>query len=161
LNAFDNATESRATVVIESIYTDSRRDSIRVNEGISPTLQSQMETGGNNVPLTDVPIQITVLGFNPVDGGFGFKGDGNSETLQAHNPSGVLDNTAQVRRLTPMECERLQGFPDGWTSHRIDEKRGLIEQADSSRYRQMGNAVAVPVVEWIIERIVALEESNE
>ena len=59
-----------------------------------------------------------------------------------------------VRRLTPTECERLQGFPDGWTSHRIDEKKGLIEQADSSRYKQMGNAVAVPVVEWIIERIV-------
>ena len=59
-----------------------------------------------------------------------------------------------VRRLTPMECERLQGFPDGWTQYRVDEKKGLIEQADSSRYKQMGNAVAVPVVEWIIERIV-------
>jgi len=49
-----------------------------------------------------------------------------------------------VRRLTPRECERLQGFPDDWTA----------EQADSVRYRQMGNAVAVPVVEWIIKRIM-------
>ena len=48
-----------------------------------------------------------------------------------------------VRRLTPTECERLQGFPDGWTEG----------QADSHRYKQMGNAVAVPVVEWIIGRI--------
>jgi DNA (cytosine-5)-methyltransferase 1 len=48
-----------------------------------------------------------------------------------------------VRRLTPTECERLQGFPDGWTDG----------QADSHRYKQMGNAVAVPVVEWIIGRI--------
>jgi DNA (cytosine-5)-methyltransferase 1 len=48
-----------------------------------------------------------------------------------------------VRRLTPTECERLQGFPDGWTEG----------QADSSRYKQMGNAVAVPVVSWIIERM--------
>jgi len=49
-----------------------------------------------------------------------------------------------VRRLTPVECERLQGFPDGWTAG----------QSDSARYRQMGNAVAVPVAEWIGRRIV-------
>lgn len=52
-----------------------------------------------------------------------------------------------VRRLTPTECERLQGFPDGWTD-------GF---ADSTRYRMLGNAVAVPVVEWIARRIAALE----
>ena len=49
-----------------------------------------------------------------------------------------------VRRLMPIECERLQGFPDGWTDG----------QSDSARYRQLGNAVAVPVVEWIGKRIV-------
>lgn len=53
--------------------------------------------------------------------------------------------TSTVRRLTPTECERLQGFPDGWTEG----------QADSHRYKQLGNAVAVPVVEWIISRLVA------
>ena len=52
-----------------------------------------------------------------------------------------------VRRLTPTECERLQGFPDGWTAG----------QADSTRYKQLGNAVAVPVAEWIGRRIVELE----
>jgi DNA (cytosine-5)-methyltransferase 1 len=52
-----------------------------------------------------------------------------------------------VRRLTPLECERLQGFPDNWTEG----------QADSNRYKQIGNAVAVPVVEWIISRMVADE----
>jgi site-specific DNA-cytosine methylase len=54
-------------------------------------------------------------------------------------------NTNPIRRLTPVECERLQGFPDNWTDN----------QADSNRYKQMGNAVAVPVVEWIISRMVA------
>jgi site-specific DNA-cytosine methylase len=64
--------------------------------------------------------------------------------------------TNVVRRLTPTECERLQGFPDGWTSERFDEKKQeVIPQADSNRYKQMGNAVAVPVVEWIIQRLVA------
>ena len=70
----------------------------------------------------------------------------------------VFNATGTVRRLTPTECERLQGFPDGWTSQRIDEKKGLIEQADSSRYKQMGNAVAVPCVEWIMAGLV--EQDN-
>ena len=50
---------------------------------------------------------------------------------------------AVVRRLTPMECERLQGFPDDWTDG----------QTDGHRYKQMGNAVAVPVVSWIVNRL--------
>jgi DNA (cytosine-5)-methyltransferase 1 len=54
---------------------------------------------------------------------------------------------ALVRRLTPLECERLQGLPDGWTDG----------QADATRYRQLGNSVAVPVVEWITRRIAAVE----
>jgi DNA (cytosine-5)-methyltransferase 1 len=49
-----------------------------------------------------------------------------------------------VRRLTPTECERLQGFPDGWTAG----------QADSHRYKQLGNAVSVPVAQWIGQRIM-------
>jgi DNA (cytosine-5)-methyltransferase 1 len=57
--------------------------------------------------------------------------------------TGSIFKDSQVRRLTPTECERLQGFPDGWTEG----------QADSHRYKQMGNAVAVPVVQWIINRL--------
>ena len=68
-----------------------------------------------------------------------------SPTLQARMGTGGNNiPLIGVRRLTPTECERLQGFPDGWTSG----------QADSSRYRQLGNAVCVPVIEWIGKRIV-------
>ena len=49
----------------------------------------------------------------------------------------------KVRRLTPTECERLQGFPDGWTKG----------QSDTQRYKQMGNAVSVPVVREVMERL--------
>lgn len=56
-----------------------------------------------------------------------------------------MTDFAQVRRLTPLECERLQGFPDGWTD--------IPGNSDTQRYRQLGNAVAVPVVEWIMQRI--------
>lgn len=63
-------------------------------------------------------------------------------TLDASKELAML-NQSGIRRLTPVECERLQGFPDGWTAG----------QSDSARYRQLGNAVAVPVAEWIGRRI--------
>lgn len=73
--------------------------------------------------------------------------DDKINTLQARMGTGgnnmPMVATNQVRRLTPLECERLQGFPDGWTA----------DQVDTHRYKQMGNAVAVPVVEWIIQGI--------
>lgn len=57
-----------------------------------------------------------------------------------------------VRRLTPRECERLQGFPDDWTRWLADG----AEQSDSARYRELGNAVAVPVAGWITGRLAAV-----
>lgn len=57
-----------------------------------------------------------------------------------------------VRRLTPTECERLQGFPDGWTATSWGKP-----QSDSARYRQLGNAVATPVIAWIGHRLVAVD----
>jgi DNA (cytosine-5)-methyltransferase 1 len=82
---------------------------------------------------------------------------------------GPDDNTAQggqlvattgiegitVRRLTPREHERLQGFPDGHTATSAGKP-----QADSPRYKQLGNAVAVPVFEWVSRRIVAVDAAS-
>ena len=64
-----------------------------------------------------------------------------------------------VRRLTPRECERLQGFPDDWTQWGIDGDSERVELSDSARYRILGNAVAVPVVAWIGQRIVDSDET--
>jgi len=64
-------------------------------------------------------------------------GGGNVPAIQER------DKPAVVRRLTPVECERLQGFPDNWTA----------DQADSNRYKQMGNAVTVNVINWIGARL--------
>jgi DNA (cytosine-5)-methyltransferase 1 len=69
---------------------------------------------------------------------------------QTNIVNAVHSITSTVRRLTPKECERLQGFPDDWTAG----------QTDGHRYKQMGNAVAVPVVQWIVDRLVNVE-SNE
>ena len=56
----------------------------------------------------------------------------------------------QVRRLTPTECERLQGFPDGYTNIPWRKKD---EAPDGPRYKSLGNSMAVPVMRWIGERI--------
>jgi len=70
---------------------------------------------------------------------------------QAGGPSGSASETnncvqtsGAVRRLTPVECARLQGFPDDWNE----------EVSDAQRYKQFGNAVTVPVAKWIGERIL-------
>lgn len=60
-----------------------------------------------------------------------------------------------VRRLTPTECERLQGFPDGYTD--IPYK-GKEHAPDTQRYKALGNSFAVPVVRWIGERIKGVEQ---
>ena len=59
----------------------------------------------------------------------------------------TVHNGTVVRRLTELECERLQGYPDNWTDG----------QSGSARYRQLGNSVAVPVVTWIAERMVEVD----
>jgi DNA (cytosine-5)-methyltransferase 1 len=77
-------------------------------------------------------------------------GDGHVGDQMGYVMSPAVAHETAIRRLTPLECERLQGFPDRWTDG----------QSDSARYRQLGNAVAVPVVEWITRRIAALEASS-
>jgi DNA (cytosine-5)-methyltransferase 1 len=81
-------------------------------------------------------------------------------TLQAKNDGGYSYNTnntvregAIVRRLTPMECERLQGFPDYWTAAGHDKQ----PITDSKRYSAIGNSVAIPCVDYIMQGIVEAE----
>jgi len=65
-----------------------------------------------------------------------------------------LTDFARIRRLTPIECERLQGFPDNWTKYGIDEKGKRIEISDTQRYKVLGNAVTVNVIEYVISKLL-------
>lgn len=78
--------------------------------------------------------------------------DGTSSTLKQRDYKDATDlvvGSFGVRRLTPTECERLQGYPDGWTAFGDNGK----QISDSARYRMLGNAVTEPVVAWIARRI--------
>lgn len=63
-----------------------------------------------------------------------------------------------VRRLTPLECERLQGMPDNWSKYGVDENGKVFELADSARYRLQGNGIATPFWRWLLKRISAQYE---
>ncbi len=88
----------------------------------------------------------------------GFRETDTHATLDANNGSrrhnGVVQQSG-IRRLTPGECEKLQGYPPGWTDIEFKGKRA----ADGPRYQALGNAFAVPVVRWIAKRI-AREHSS-
>ena len=126
------------------IFDGTRVDDVRVYEDeIAPTVISRYGTGGGNVPI--VALQGNMIGRADTAGpqGKGFTEEGEPMfTLTKTDVHAVASST--VRRLTPMECERLQGFPDNWTDG----------QTDGHRYKQMGNAVAVPVVSWIVNRLM-------
>ena len=126
LNAFDNGTETRATVVI--IDDDPETLVWGGAEGIMSFTSSNYSA----LAGWEKPVYPTINASPPND----------TAGLQYG-----IRLRQSVRRLTPLECERLQGFPDKWTEG----------QADSHRYKQMGNAVAVPVVEWIINRLVEFD----
>jgi DNA (cytosine-5)-methyltransferase 1 len=78
----------------------------------------------------------------------------NSNASGRNTP--LLRQSLSVRRLTPIECERLQGFPDNYTDIRLNDK----QTPDGPRYKAMGNSMAVPVMNWIGRRIQMVEDTE-
>lgn len=178
----------------------------------SPTLQSRMGTGGNQVPLTyqkvagtlspgahagsyngqdayndmfvvsqEIAPSLRARANDPfrtdmaayvarVDCRNGTENGDVNGTLQAKSNGGTsynLNNVCRdrgiVRRLTPTECERLQGFPDGWTDIGAwtDENGKLHkESSDSARYKALGNSIALPPWKWVLKRLCAQYERD-
>ena len=80
-------------------------------------------------------------------------------TLVARGPHAIQQRDMKVRRLTPRECERLQGFPDDWTRIQWKGKKPQ-ECPDGHRYKAIGNSMAVPVMRWIGQQIKQVNEGN-
>lgn len=168
-------------------------DVIRDCGEVVPSLQARMGTGGNQVPLTyqmqgfgdyregDVASSCKQRDFKDgtdlvcsVDCRNFCEGGETNGTLQAKSNGGIsynLQNTVRtgmvVRRLTPMECERLQGYPDGWTDigewydgqtgegYWVDSLGKRHKTADSPRYKALGNSIALPFWDFLAKRISA------
>ena len=156
-------------------------DVIRDCGEVSPSLKARMGTGGNQIPLTyqmqgfgdyregDVASSCKQRDFKDstnlvcsVDCRNFTEGGEINGTLQAKESGGQslnLNNTVRqnmvVRRLTPLECERLQGFPDHWTDigEWMDSKGKRHKDADSPRYKALGNSIALPPWKWLLKRL--------
>lgn len=89
--------------------------------------------------------------------------NGSAFTLSGDHENRVTDittmvvNPCSIRRLTPLECERLQGLPDGWTDigDWTDTKGKQRKTTDTARYRAIGNGIALPFWEWMLRRLCA------
>jgi DNA (cytosine-5)-methyltransferase 1 len=154
----------------------------RIYDDTTPSLLSRMGTGGNNVPMiaTNEPIgfdsnasgsfKVHADGQSPpvkIGSALGIPSppavayDEYNDTINpdihhairagTKQSTGVISDTV-VRRLTPLECERLMGWPDNHTLYRADGKTN----SDSTRYKMCGNGVASPVAEWIARQLLPL-----
>lgn len=131
------------------------------DDGTTPTLVTEKP------PAVMLKVRGGADTYMKHDGSIGTAGKGalTSEettfTLAATQDQTLFQPDADgyvVRRLTPVECERLQGFPDGWTDigEWVDSKGKTRSTTDGARYKALGNSFAVPVVRWIGERIQRL-----
>lgn len=135
---------------------DAYNDMLVVSSEIHPALRAK----ANDPYRTDMAAYVASVDCRNFREG----GETNG-TLQAKESGGQsLNNTARqnmvVRRLTPLECERLQGFPDGWTDIgdwvKTDKRGRKIKvkgSADSPRYKALGNSIALPPWKWLLKRL--------
>lgn len=140
-----------------------------------PALQARMGTGGNQVPLTygigngqaneaGIMAEEVSQTLNTMHDAQAVMCEDVSHALRAKAVS-ASSRYAQtspvqnmvVRRLTPLECERLQGFPDGWTDigDYTDSTGKKRKTSDSARYKALGNSIALPFWRWMLGRMAA------
>lgn len=173
-----NAHAHAPSVVLDMSHAN---DVIRECGDIVPSLQARMGTGGNRVPLTyqmqgfgdyregkvassckqrdykdstDLVCAVDCRNFtenSDVNGTLQAKDSGGSSL----NLNNVCRQSGAVRRLTPLECTRLQGFPDGWVDigEWTDEKGRVHKEADAPKYKALGNSIALPFWKWLLRRI--------
>ena len=166
INHFD---ESQQTYVVEAFNARSRSSSTDVvgtlRKGKSfngtPLIAGALHVGTPGRDASDAA-ENKIVAFD-----HGIGGDkrtqiwrsGDYAQLQASRPDSVTLPEG-VRRLTPVECERLQGLPDDFTAWGI--KGGeWVEISDSARYRMLGNAIAEPCAAWIGQRVVEVDKRQQ
>ena len=150
-------------------------DVIRDCGEVSPSLQARMGTGGNQVPLTygigngqaneaSIMAEEVSQTLNTMHDAQAVMCEDVAHALRAKASCAYREDSETypvqnmiVRRLTPMECERLQGYPDGWTDigEWMDSKGKRHKDADSPRYKALGNSIALPFWDFLAKRISA------
>lgn len=166
-----NLKQNISTAVFESHSQDARYTQ---QGNTSPACTAQWGTGGNNMPLVAEKKAFAMQRIGE------YKESEQASTMKSRDYKDATENTKCydevattlcngtrpgfttgcvlnwiVRRLTPVECERLQGFPDGWTDigEWVDENGKKHKPADSPRYKALGNSIALPQWYWICQKM--------
>jgi DNA (cytosine-5)-methyltransferase 1 len=126
--------------------TEPRKDGNRLWDYPTNTLSQRDYKGGNQVILQHIAQALQTDGMLRQGTSWG-----------TNKPA----SSRNIRRLTPIECERLQGFPDGWTKYGINEKGEQVDMSDSQRYKCLGNAVTVNVIQAIAEKIIKVFKEKQ
>lgn len=150
-----NSKQKISPVVFESHSQDARYTQ---QGNTSPACTAQWGTGGNNMPLVAEKKAFAMQRIGE------YKESEQASTMKSRDYKDATDLIAEketknlqwiVRRLTPVECERLQGFPSGWTDigEWVDENGKNHKPADSPRYKALGNSIALPQWYWIFQKM--------
>jgi DNA (cytosine-5)-methyltransferase 1 len=122
---------------------------VYMDDGLSTTIASQAGGQGAKTGLYAIKKLGNIYPSGSENGDV-ISPDGISKTLKSGENSPKILENMKIRRLTPVECERLQGFPDNWTKYGQDNK----EMSDTQRYKMMGNAVTTNVVTSIVRKLL-------
>ena len=152
---------------VESSPADSR---VKIDEsGVVQTLTARMGTGGGNVPLVMTFVK-SKRATSDTDFETWHEG-GIANTLNLFDRGDVratnivvqsFEDRYIVRRLTPLECERLQGYPNGWTDigEWTDSSGKKRQTSDAARFKALGNSIALPPWKWVLKRLCACYERD-
>jgi DNA (cytosine-5)-methyltransferase 1 len=149
LKARDYKGDGDLVTYIDTTHAD---DVVRVDD-VCAALQARDYKGGKNIC---VAVDCRNCTEDDVNGSL------QSNSAHSLNGNNVVRVKYIVRRLTPSECERLQGFPDGWTDigEYIDTKGKKCKTSDASRYKALGNSIALPSWKWILKRLCSHYERD-
>ena len=148
---------------MQALYENHPNDSrVTGPHEVAPACVSRFGTGGGNVPLVQEAVAFQQNQLGEVRCG-DVAGTINTNSNASGRNTPMAAHRMAVRRLTPKECERLQGFPD---DHTLIPWRGkpADQCPDGSRYKALGNSMAVPCMAWIGKRIahvVATSTTNK
>ena len=164
-NRFRAVLQPKPVVIDRAAFNQGENAQYDPHIGESEVMDSLVARGPHAVGIP--PLMFKIRGGSPVEtgeqggtpgkaAGKGYLGQEDKAFTVATTQDQWLAQPMAVRRLTPVECERLQGFPDNWS--RISWKGKPEEECpDGPRYKACGNSMAVPVMRWIGERIAAVD----
>ena len=146
--------ENQFNAQIENLhFTRSQPNRVYGTNGVAPTLHRN--TGGQQVVKIGIPVR---------------QADGRSEnanrrrfkepdepgfTLQSSQRHGVMFEDMRIRYLTPLECERLMGWPDNWTKYGVNKEGKTVELSDNARYNLIGNGVVPKIIRQLVCRFLS------